>query len=353
MRLTAPGNDPYVITVGAMNTMGTPDRGDDVMTTYSSKGPTAIDHVAKPDLVAPGNRVISLQASKKATLVNNYPANRPLVAYYQGGNSGKLSDDYFILSGTSMAAPVVSAAAALLVQQDPAFTPDQIKARLMKTAHKSFPRYTTILDSGTVFNIQYDVFTVEQQQQAIVTGAVAFLTLQDSRPHVLFGTVLVKHLLDLISSFPQPVQFLRFGFGDAHRGRAIRIQTGGNQRVCNFQDVLKLFFKRPPSFCIHWRFSLSPIVKRRPTATSLGCPFFIAVRRFSAGARFVCRDTARSDRRPCSSIGWSTATISYAFRPLFAPATPFRPSFQVLGLQLRDVSLQTVVGWKPDRVHLS
>ncbi len=72
-----------------------------------------------------------------------------------------------------------------------------------------------------------------------------FLTLQDSRSHVLFGTVLVEHLLDLISSFPQPVQFLRFDFGDAHRGRAIRIQSGGNQRVCNFQDVLKLFFKRP------------------------------------------------------------------------------------------------------------
>jgi hypothetical protein len=123
--------------------------------------------------------------------------------------------------------------------------------------------------------------------------ATGWLTLQDSRPHVLFGTVLVKHLLDLISSFPQPVQFLRFDFGDARRGRAIRIQSGGNQRVCNFQDVLKLVFKRPPSFCIHWRFSLSPIVKRRPTATGLGCPFFIAVRRFSAGARFVSRDTAR------------------------------------------------------------
>src|SRR6266576_5917303 len=102
------------------------------------------------------------------------------------------------------------------------------------------------------------------------SNATGWLTLQDSRPHVLFGTVLVKHLLDLISSFPQPVQFLRFDFGDAHRGRAIRIQSGGNQRVCNFQDVLKLFFKRPPSFCIHWRFSLSPIVKRRPTTASLG-----------------------------------------------------------------------------------
>src|SRR5689334_1939709 len=67
--ITAPGNDPYVITVGAMNTKGTPDRSDDVMTSYSSKGPTAIDHIVKPDLVAPGNKVISLQA-QGSTLVD-------------------------------------------------------------------------------------------------------------------------------------------------------------------------------------------------------------------------------------------------------------------------------------------
>ena len=50
--ITAPGNDPYVITVGAMNTMGTSDRTDDVIASYSSKGPTYIDRVVKPDLVA-------------------------------------------------------------------------------------------------------------------------------------------------------------------------------------------------------------------------------------------------------------------------------------------------------------
>jgi serine protease AprX len=67
--ISAPGNDPYVITVGAMNTKNTPDRGDDVITSYSSKGPTAIDHIAKPDLVAPGNRVISLQMGGNLSIV--------------------------------------------------------------------------------------------------------------------------------------------------------------------------------------------------------------------------------------------------------------------------------------------
>ena len=57
--VTAPGNDPYVITVGSMKPMGTPDRTDDLIASYSSKGPTAIDHVVKPDIVAPGNLLVS------------------------------------------------------------------------------------------------------------------------------------------------------------------------------------------------------------------------------------------------------------------------------------------------------
>src|SRR5262249_19493992 len=60
--IQAPGNDPNVITVGATKTNGTPTRIDDTIASYSSKGPTLIDHVVKPDLVAPGNRIISLQA---------------------------------------------------------------------------------------------------------------------------------------------------------------------------------------------------------------------------------------------------------------------------------------------------
>ena len=80
--ITAPGNDPYVITVGAMKPMGTPDRSDDLVASYSSKGPTLFDHVVKPDLVATGNRVISVLASysELATLsnVNLIPVN-----YYQ------------------------------------------------------------------------------------------------------------------------------------------------------------------------------------------------------------------------------------------------------------------------------
>src|SRR5208283_4443934 len=60
--ITAPGNDPYVITVGAMNDKGTPTLTDDVITTYSSRGPTLYDMVAKPDIVAPGNLIDSTRS---------------------------------------------------------------------------------------------------------------------------------------------------------------------------------------------------------------------------------------------------------------------------------------------------
>jgi serine protease AprX len=59
--ITAPGNDPYVITVGAMNDVKTITRADDKMASYSSKGPTLFDHVVKPDIVAPGNKIIAAE----------------------------------------------------------------------------------------------------------------------------------------------------------------------------------------------------------------------------------------------------------------------------------------------------
>ncbi|HZU22699.1 MAG TPA: S8 family serine peptidase, partial [Terriglobales bacterium] len=105
--ITSPGNDPYVITVGAMKPMGTPDRTDDLIASYSSKGPTAVDHIVKPDLVAPGNLLVSTETAS-TSLYASEPANRvPLSYYLAGGSSTTSSTTYFTLSGTSMAAGVV------------------------------------------------------------------------------------------------------------------------------------------------------------------------------------------------------------------------------------------------------
>src|SRR6202171_4676982 len=128
--ITAPGNDPYVLTVGAMKSMQTYSRNDDHKASYSSKGPTTYDHVVKPDLMAAGNQVVSL-AAPGAKLEALHPS--ALVVGSDGSN------DYFTLSGTSMATPAVSGAVALLLQQNSSLSPDQVKARLMKTAYKAFP----------------------------------------------------------------------------------------------------------------------------------------------------------------------------------------------------------------------
>jgi serine protease AprX len=158
--IAAPGNDPFAITVGAMKPMGTPTRADDLIASYSSKGPTLLDHIVKPDIVAPGNLMISVLASSSATLVKASPKNVVAVSSYTA--NGKSTASYFTLSGTSMATPVVSGAVALLLQKNGSLTPDQVKARLMKSAYKTFPRSSTVRDptTGKSYTSQYDIFTV-------------------------------------------------------------------------------------------------------------------------------------------------------------------------------------------------
>src|SRR5271156_2546521 len=106
--INAPGNDPHVITVGAMKTEETYPTGDDRIASYSSKGPTLFDHVVKPDLVAPGNRVIS-DMTIASYLSTTYPANQVLNSYYSTAIPSKFmlalgitsSLAYFQMSGTS------------------------------------------------------------------------------------------------------------------------------------------------------------------------------------------------------------------------------------------------------------
>jgi len=159
--IASPGNDPYVITVGAMKDGKTVSRADDQMASYSSKGPTLLDGIAKPDLVAPGNRIISAIPAS-AVLTSLYQANNVPNNYYIAAGNAQPSNSYFELSGTSMATPMVAGAAALLLQQQPNLTPDQVKAKLMKTATKNFPSSTVTFDqtTGVAYTTYYDLFTV-------------------------------------------------------------------------------------------------------------------------------------------------------------------------------------------------
>ncbi|OLD21006.1 MAG: hypothetical protein AUJ01_03105 [Acidobacteria bacterium 13_1_40CM_3_65_5] len=131
--ITAPGNAPWVLTVGASSHMGTVDRADDTIAAFSSRGPTAIDRAAKPDLVAPGVGIESLSDPDSSF----YAAKSP---YLLSGTVATSYLPYLSLSGTSMAAPVVSGTVALMLQASPSLTPNQVKAILGRTAESS-PRY--------------------------------------------------------------------------------------------------------------------------------------------------------------------------------------------------------------------
>jgi serine protease AprX len=129
----SPGNDPYVLTVGATDTKQTTSTSDDTVATYSSWGPTLFDEYAKPDLVAPGNRLISLRVPG-SYIDTTFPTNLILVSTYVPTASADATPSYLMLSGTSTSTPVVAGAAALLLQKNPRLTPGDVKVRLMHSA---------------------------------------------------------------------------------------------------------------------------------------------------------------------------------------------------------------------------
>ena len=117
--ISKPGDDPFVLTVGAADIRGTADRRDDVVAEFSSRGPTA-DGVAKPDVVAPGISIVSVRAPGSLADLNR-PEARVGSAYFKG-------------TGTSQAAAIVSGIAALMFEAKPSLTPDQAKAALIGTS---------------------------------------------------------------------------------------------------------------------------------------------------------------------------------------------------------------------------
>jgi serine protease AprX len=135
--ITAPGNSPWVLTVGASSHMGTIDRRDDTVAAFSSRGPTAIDHAVKPDLVAPGVGIESLSDPGSSLYATRG-------AFLLSGTVATSYLPYLSLSGTSMAAPVVSGAVALMLEANPSLTPNQVKTILVQTAEPSpdFDRMT-------------------------------------------------------------------------------------------------------------------------------------------------------------------------------------------------------------------
>ena len=115
----APGNDPFIITVGAMDMGGTLKPRDDSIASWSAWGDT-LDGFRKPEIVAAGRYMIG-PVPVDSTLVQERPDKVVAPGYIQ-------------LSGTSFAAPVVSGSIAQILARHPDWTPDQVKGALMLTA---------------------------------------------------------------------------------------------------------------------------------------------------------------------------------------------------------------------------
>lgn len=152
----SPGNDPTVITVGAANTFGTDARNDDAVTTYSSRGPTRsywtdstgikhFDNLIKPDLVAPGNWLVGARSPRNAIIEGN--ANLGV------NDSADDTRKMMYMSGTSMATPIVSGTAALLLQANPELTPNMVKMLLQYTA-QPLARFNTLEQGAGLLNIE-------------------------------------------------------------------------------------------------------------------------------------------------------------------------------------------------------
>ena len=117
--LYSPGNDPFVITVGATDIDGSISTTDDYAAPWSAYGHT-LDGFAKPEISAPGRYMVGA-VPPTASL----PLERP---------DRVVAPGYLLMSGTSFAAPVVSGTAAYILARHPNFTPDQVKGALMLTA---------------------------------------------------------------------------------------------------------------------------------------------------------------------------------------------------------------------------
>jgi serine protease AprX len=166
--LFPPANDPFVITVGATDDKATLNTDDDTVATFSAYG---LDEngFAKPELVAPGWLITGL-----------LPENDKL-SMGRAHASNRVDTTYFKMSGTSVSAPMVSGAIAILLQDEPDLTPDQVKYRLMATANKDWPGYDPATAGAGYLDINAAVYSTTTESantglpasQLLLTGSDA------------------------------------------------------------------------------------------------------------------------------------------------------------------------------------
>jgi hypothetical protein len=179
-KVNNPAYDPYLIAVGSDSANGTATTVDDVVSAFSNDG----DGTRNPDLVAPGEQVVSLR-NAGSFLDTSYPAAR-------------IGERLFRGSGTSQAAAVVSGAAALLIQQRPGITPDQLKTLLMGTA-ESIPNATAAQQGAGLIDLAgaKDSATPNTVQSFAVSTGVGSLEAARGSVHVSVSGKVVRGEVDV------------------------------------------------------------------------------------------------------------------------------------------------------------
>ncbi|HYH74112.1 MAG TPA: S8 family serine peptidase [Nocardioides sp.] len=180
-KVNNPAYNPYLLAVGSNDANGTATTADDVVSAFSNDG----DGTRNPDLVAPGDKVVALR-SAGSYLDTTYPTAR-------------IGDRLFRGSGTSQSAAVVSGAAALLIQQRPTITPDQVKALLTGTA-QPIPAATAAQQGAGALDLTKakDAATpVDAKQKFKVSVGLGSLELARGSVHVTVNGKQVKGEIDV------------------------------------------------------------------------------------------------------------------------------------------------------------
>jgi serine protease AprX len=178
--ITAPGNAPWVLTVGASSHMGTIDRSDDTVAAFSSRGPSAVDALAKPDVLAPGVGIESLIGPYSAMYTS-------MSAYLLPGTVPTYYMPYLSSSGTSMSAPVVSGTVALMLQANPWLSPNAVKAILQYTS-QSYTQWDPLAQGTGFLNAQGAV----ELARAFVDGSSPTTSSPSWSARILWGNHLYQ-----------------------------------------------------------------------------------------------------------------------------------------------------------------
>jgi serine protease AprX len=165
----APGNDPYAISVGAVDDQGTKNTSDDALASWSSRGVTQ-DGFVKPEIVAPGAHIVS-NLAPNSSFASMCPACIVDGQYIRAG-------------GTSMAAPMVAGAAAVMLEAYPRMSPDQVKGAIIATARRTLAGGDEVSVASLVTNPSIDVVNENILPNALVnptTGEIDYARSRWSR----------------------------------------------------------------------------------------------------------------------------------------------------------------------------